>query len=90
VVRILSGDPVRGRHFHGVYFHEKLSGVEVMPLLDDRTLQALRESQKRIDLCPGCTAQTWINYCRQCDEHFQDGHYEGCSSRSKHSDHRRY
>ena len=61
-----------------------------MPALDDRLLIDLRESQKKIEHCGGCTAQTWTNYCRKCDEYFIDGHFEGCSSRSKHSDHRRY
>lgn len=60
-----------------------------MPILDDAALRDLRDQQKRIGRCERCSAQTWKNYCRQCDEYFYDGHSEMCK-RVLHKAHRRY
>ena len=65
-----------------------------MPLLDDAALRELRELQKDIRHCRYCTAQVWRNYCRECDEIFEDGHYENCRALepevNKHASHRKY
>lgn len=64
-----------------------------MPLLDSTSLAELRrcqaESAQKDERCPDCTAQTWPNYCRECDESFNDGHYGACA-RSSHQGHRTY
>ncbi len=67
-----------------------------MPLLDATALAALFDEQKRaarVDShCPHCTAQTWPNYCRQCDDFFTDGPYIGCPDGTLHQkeNHPRY
>jgi len=65
-----------------------------MPVLNDDDLANLRDQQmnaaREKKKCAECTAQTWPNYCRECDEHFQDGHWDKCPNYGKHSAHRRY
>jgi hypothetical protein len=65
-----------------------------MPLLDKDGLADLRKKQAKTarehKLCGSCSAQVWPNYCRECDEHFMDGHYVSCKDRSEHSGHRKY
>ena len=65
-----------------------------MPLLDETGLAALRRQQESAvqNHCPNCTAQTWPNYCRQCDEFFTDGHLNVCPEATLHQkeNHRRY
>jgi len=66
-----------------------------MPLLDQDSLAGLRDRQKQAVLdnwrCPQCGAQTWPNYCRECDEEFEDGHYVSCEEwASLHAGHRKY
>ena len=65
-----------------------------MPVLSDDDVANLRDQQisaARVhSKCDSCTAQTWPNYCRECDEHFQDGHWPTCPNYSQHSAHRRY
>lgn len=62
-----------------------------MPLLDDEMLKHMRAEVKH---CQLCTGQLLTNYCRQCDEFFEYGHYEGCKGDSgtaaQHKGHRTY
>ena len=65
-----------------------------MPLLDAVSLAALRRQQENAvhQTCPHCSAQTWPNYCRECDAQFTDGHYSTCPEVTRHQqdNHRRY
>ena len=65
-----------------------------MPCLDDPGLALLRLRQQQAALdgarCAACTAQTFPNYCRECDEHFVDGHWLTCPSVGNHQLHRKY
>lgn len=66
-----------------------------MPCLDDAGLALLRLRQQQAATdgmrCKVCTAQLWPNYCRECDEHFTDGHWLNCpEAPAKHQPHRKY
>lgn len=65
-----------------------------MPVLSDYDLGSLRDQQMSAarvhSKCPKCTAQIWPNYCRECDEHFTDGHWPTCPQYCPHSVHRTY
>jgi len=65
-----------------------------MPVLSDDQLASLRDQQMSAarvhKACTNCTAQVWPNYCRECDEHFEDGHWPTCPRYAAHSKHRRY
>jgi hypothetical protein len=61
-----------------------------MPRLDDNDLQrmwAVPPSE-----CPACFRQLRRNYCRECDEFFEEGHGPDCPWKTEHEseDHRRY
>jgi hypothetical protein len=59
-----------------------------MPLLDDKQLAHMRSlpAQK----CRQCRQETYTNYCRACDEFYDDGHTSNCPavSADNHNDHR--
>jgi hypothetical protein len=68
-----------------------------MPLLDQNGYRELRTRQaQEYKVCDYCTAQVWRNYCRECDEFFEDGHYKTCPHETmravvlKHAGHRKY
>ncbi len=62
-----------------------------MPVLDEAGLRRLRQRQAdEMKICQTCTAQVWPNYCRECDQWFEDGHWSACASYSAHSRHRKY
>jgi hypothetical protein len=67
-----------------------IEGILKMPELNDESLVMLREKQKKIERCQDCSAQTFTNYCRLCDEFFTDGHWTSCVDFSEHSKHRKY
>ena len=48
-----------------------------MPLLDPEQIEELRNAPPTT--CTKCHQQVRKNYCRQCDEFFQQGHTDGCS-----------
>lgn len=63
-----------------------------MPLLDYSFLAALGGQQIQAALdhayCVKCSDQVWPNYCRQCDQHFTDGHCGTCADATPHLGHR--
>ena len=65
-----------------------------MPCLNDPALALLRLRQQQAALdsmrCEHCTAQLWPSYCRECDEHFTDGHWHNCPRWDRHQLHRKY
>lgn len=57
-------------------------------LLTPCQLRFVRQQQPQE--CPSCHASILMNYCRDCDEFFDDGHHPACTGSSLHSSHRNY
>lgn len=65
-----------------------------MPILNDEDLKDMRNSPSR--KCYECGENLFQNYCKQCDEYFDEGHKSNCSRltdpsfRNNHWNHRTY
>lgn len=58
------------------------------PALDAADLRAMRTAPP--ERCLRCEAETWRNYCRECDEFFTVGHSVICPRYGEHDRHRTY
>ena len=59
-----------------------------MPLLNKEEIERML-AQEGV-FCHQCNRYTRKNYCRQCDEFFQEGHNPDCPGRENHDGHRMY